>query len=725
MARPILAHPPHRVRAVLGAVAVAVAACLAAPAGAQLPAVAREAPLDLQQGVNFHALVRPETVYVGQQASYQVGVFLGDEVRARLRRNPEFVPPEMSGMLAYELPVTHGVVPGAGRGRYEVHVFERAVFPLMPGAHQVPPARLTYSLPLSRQFFSREESHVLRSEPVRVVAIAPPAAGRPRDFEGAVASGLSVDAIVRDDTSARVGDPLLLTIRVSGRGNVNLFPRPRLTLGWAQAVAADERVTLDSTSRLVAGTKEFDWLVTPRQPGRAVVAAVRYPYFDPYGERYLLAVTRPETLSVAPGTLAALDSTPNTAPATAMPLRQRYRGEPAPPPARHPLYWLAVAAFPLPALVLRVRRRPPRRRRAPDAAAQLTGLATAGAPPEPRRVRAAYVRALGERLRQPSLPVSAPGALARLLRREGVSADVAAESQALLVALDAAAYARATDAAGDGSTPAAGDLARRAAASYAAVDAEARRRPSAARGATRVLPLALLAFGAAAGALHAVQPVPTMSPATLFRDGVRSYEARHFGDAAELFAASARRAPRAPDAWANLGTAAWAAGDTARAALGWQRALRLEPMADDVRGRLALLPSEQLAGWAAVPPVPPSLLQWLALAAWLTAWGFAARRSQRRRRNAMAPAVAAGVAALLCGGGAVLLDERLAARDLAIVLESTPLRNTPALAAAPTGVARVGAVARVDARAGAWSRVETPDGAGWIASPQLRALRRD
>ena len=714
-------NPSRRTLARLGA-----AALIAAPAalGAQLPAVATEAPLDSRQGVSFHALVRPETVYVGQQANYQVGVFLGDDVRARLRRNPEFVPPEMSGMLAYELPVTHGVVPGGGRGRLEVHVFERAVFPLLAGVHEVPPARLSYSLPLTRQFFSREESHVLRSEPTRVVAIAPPAEGRPGDFvEGAVASGLRVDALVRDESAARVGDPLLLTVRVSGRGNVNLFPRPRLDLPWAQAVAADERVTLDSTSRVVTGTKEFDWLVTPRTAGQAVLPRIRYPYFDPYGERYLLAVTDPDTLAIAAGEIAVLDSTGGSTQPSALPLRQRWRGERPHPPSRSPFYWLAAAAFPLPALAFGLRRRGPRRRPLPEPSAVLAAVVAPRAPGAPpaaaREVRAAWLRALAARVGTRSLPVGVPGALARALRREGVSASAAGEAESLLAALDAAAYA------GADAPPADGELARRAVASYAAVDDEARRGRGTGGAPARTLLLAVGAALSLATASHAVQVAEGTSPATLFAQGVRSYDARRFGDATELFAAASRRAPRAADAWANFGTAAWAAGDTARAAEGWQRALRLEPTADDVRSRLGLLPSEQLAGWAAVPPVAPALLDWLALGAWLAAWAIAADRARRRFRTPPAGAIVFGGVAATLAVCAVLLDERLDARDLAVVRGSTPLRNTPALAAAPAGGARIGAIARVQARNGAWTLVETLDGTGWISSVQLRSLRMD
>ena len=69
----------------------------------QIPAVVSKSRLDPSTGVNFHALVTPDTVYVGEQATYQVGVFLNDDVRYRLRRNPEFIPPELRSMLAYDL----------------------------------------------------------------------------------------------------------------------------------------------------------------------------------------------------------------------------------------------------------------------------------------------------------------------------------------------------------------------------------------------------------------------------------------------------------------------------------------------------------------------------------------------------------------------------------------------------------------------------------------------
>ena len=56
-----------------------------------------------------------------------------------------------------------------------------------------------------------------------------------------------------DSTNGRVGNPILLTVTVAGRGNVSLFPRPTIAIPWASAVPTVERVTLSSDSLDIRG----------------------------------------------------------------------------------------------------------------------------------------------------------------------------------------------------------------------------------------------------------------------------------------------------------------------------------------------------------------------------------------------------------------------------------------------------------------------------------------
>ena len=687
-------------------------------------AVAAGAPLDTAQGVNFHALVIPDTVYVGQQVTYQVGVFIDNQLRLRLRRNPEFVPPDPQGMLSYELAVPPREPPPrhVGHHVYEVHVFQRAFFPLAPGRYEVPSAELAYSLPLSLSFFSREESHTMLAESLIVVARPPPLAGRPADFSGAVGE-LSVATHV-DATSARVGDPLRLTLSVAGRGDVNLFPRPTLAVPWASSVVAQERVRLDSTADNVRGEKEFDWLLTPQDSGRLVVPPVRYPYFNPYTERYEIAIAQPEPVHVAAGTLAPTD----TAHADAAPplaIRATLRGAPSPSLYQTPGFVVLAFGAPIPAVLISAWRRPRRKKRPLSAAAALRALARGQGPSDAALARRLLVRALRDRFVLDPTAFTDPGTLTHALRREGVTASAAAAAERVLVALDQAAF---------GATAVAPQpLVANAYAALINVAAEARRPASdaadvepATNGRRRTLALLIVAGLAASGGwAGAIEQAAASVAARDFATGVAAYQAGAFGRAAVYFGAVAQWAPRASNAWANAGTAAWAAGDSADAVVGWQHAGRLEPLATDVRERLALVRAAQDGPIARIPRFPTPLAANIALGCWLAACVVAAWNVGRGRRAWSTVAVLCGVVAVGAAWGAVRVNESAAARHLAVVGSGTALYAAPALAAERIARLDAGDVALVVAAQGVWADVRLDgDREGWVESAQLTSLAR-
>ena len=676
-----------------------------------VPAVVSRSKLDPRSGVNFHALVTPDTVYVGEQATYQVGVFLNDDVRYRLRRNPEFIPPELRSMLAYDLSAPRSFVSKRvidGR-RYEVHVFQRALFPLAAGRYEIPPARLNYSLPLSASFFSREESHQLRSETVPVVVVDPPLAGRPADFNGAVGR-LSLQAHV-DSGIAKVGDPLVLTVRVTGDGNVSFFPRPDVQVPWGQLVPAEERVQLDSSATVVRGAKEFDWVITPAKSGDVEVPPIRYPFFNPYTERYELAVTSPQRLSVAPGTLIAVDAAADSA-RPAFPIRRVMSVPERAPLSRSRGFWIAMLVAPLPAaLALAVRR--PRSRRTPTASERLRKLARVREAPSPNgaaALRRTYAAALAERIGVAATELADRRALVRALRRSGVTADVARAADALLGELDAAVYSGVSHSLQDG--------ARRAVDVLHQVDEEARPRIIPRSTSRSIAPVILMGVS-----LGVSQSAPTAHES--FDRGVREYEAHRYARAERFFAEAARTEPTSADAWANFGTAAWAARDTAAAAIGWQRSLRLDPLATDVRTRLDLTPGFGGSELTSVPPVSEALLAVVGGLAWLLGWLSAAVGLWRRKAAWRYIAYALGIVAVCAGVVGVRVREAYDARRLAIVVDPTRLRALPVLGGEAGAPILTGEVARTVREEGVWTLVRTGDDReGWMETDQLEPIAR-
>jgi tetratricopeptide (TPR) repeat protein len=673
------------------------------PRADNVPSIVTRARVDTGLDVNFRAIASPDTVYVGQQVNYEVAVFLNETVSDRLRRNPNFYPPDIRSMLAYDLPsLKTPPRRRVGSRCFDALVYQRALFPLIAGKFVIPPSQLVYALSTSAGFFSREETHDVQTDRAQVIAVDPPVASRPASWTGAVGD-LRVRARL-DTTAGRVGDPLLLTVQVTGAGNVKLFPRPDVAIPWASIVRGDERVRVDSLSSRIRGYKEFDWVLTPRVPGELDVPPIQYSYFNPDQRRYMTAESPPVRVRVAQGTLAASDTVHTE---EQLSIRPRYRGPASVPMHQHFAFWLLVAASPLPLIGLSTRERRRRVIRTESAAARLARIGASGGGAEPQTpplVRRAFGEALGERLGLPPTLFTRPGALARALRRSGVSREVADACERLMRELDGAAYSR--------DRTLAADAAARAAQLFARADEEALPRqeirlPLSALG---LVLFAALSIGAAVAAPTTIE---------VFDQGVAAYARQDYRLAQDAFREVARQEPRAADAWANYGTASWAFGDTARAVVGWQRALRLEPLATDVRDRVELAHGLPVTSAGYVPPVPLSVIGVFGLVLWVSGWGIAAFRMHRGRRSL--PAI---TACIIAGGVALLgtfgLEEQLTGKHIAVVREAAQLYAEPMLGSERGANALLGEVIRVKAVRGAWSMVVLDDGRdGWMDSSAL------
>jgi tetratricopeptide (TPR) repeat protein len=640
--------------------------------------------------IGFSASLGPDTVYVGEQATYTLTVSIPTAIRQRLRRNPEFVPPEPRAMLAYDLPLARTAAP---EQEIEIHTFRRALFALTPGRYSIAPARLTYAMPQSASFFSREEERTLRSEGTSFVAIDPPTRGRPEGWLGAVGQWRVTSRL--DAARARVGDPLVLTLRVEGTGNASLLPRPTVSIPWADVVVSDARVIVDSTPVQLGGIKEFRWLVTPRDDGARTVPPIAYVYFDPRARRYETARSAPIPVAVAAGTRVALpDAVAGPRPRAPLEIRTTLAGSrAAPDQAARWLLLLALLA-PLPWLVRFVR------------VARAAARARVDTPELALSARAAFDAAIRARTGLPIEQLTAAGALAQALRLEGVTAEAAQEAEALRDAFDTASFAPKGNGRGDAS------LAARSRALIERISSEARK--------VAVLLAVGLLVGGCVGASESEETLRA------FADGRTSYAGGEYVRARDAFKRATELAPRDPATWANFGDASWQANDTASAVLGWQRALRLDPTDKSVRERLTLVRAPQLGGIARVWPVSTVVLGGAAVVLWVAAWIllWAHVRS--------GPGIGLLIARIAMGGAvvttllALAADSRLAARDLGVVAVAQSLLALPALGADPGPVPLVGEIARVVEHRGVWVRIElSGERSGWYPAERVLPLARD
>jgi TolA-binding protein len=731
-------------------------------AQARSPVIQNRVRLNPGQPVGFHVLMVPDTVYVGQQATYEMGVFISESAQARMRRNPEVVPAELRGVLAYDLggPQSLAALQVGGQRMFP-HVLQRALFPLASGLVTIPASQLTYALPRSSSYFSREESAVVRADAVTLFAKPLPTEGQPDAFSGTVGQ-VNLSSSV-DLKSARVGETVVLTVRVGGRGNVKLWPRPTVQATSASLVPAGERIRVDTTGQYVRGTKEFDWLVTPEREGRLVIPVVKYPYFDPYAEEYRVATADSLELPVSRGQIIADNET--DAERNVLPIRRTDRGELGAPLASQPLFWALIALMPVPAIVVRRKRSSAAREVVVESSPEdraVRRTITTPTSANPTRVAAASLRRklldqLAERLDTTSPMLAERRVLQQRLRRRGVTRETTRDVMSLIDELDEAAWS----ASGTPSAAIERDAptwTERLRALVVRVHDEAMpartpfgeagtASPSGATRATRAptrSPNTPVLFAALApGALLVGGAQLLAARADTFDAAVAQYDAGAYADASESFLALANVSPRNADAWANTGTSAWAAHDSVTAVVGWQRALRLEPTALDLRARLELHSALARDGEASVPQVGRQTPTVVALALWCTGWAVLAIVFAVARRRAggvfdeyegltrvMAVALLVGAA-----GSAFWqwqLSSQLDNPAIAVVTQFEPLRVSPSADADLRGNTERGDVVvraetRVDAERGeTWVSVTHSDGRlGWLPARALRGLGTD
>ena len=670
-----------------------------------VPAIVTRAPLSRSNVVNFHSLVTPDTVWAGEQVTLQVGVFIDDDLRSRLQRNPEYIAPSVDGAVAYDLPVANDDLPSRAEGgaRYRPFIFARALFPLRAGVLIIPPARLGYMLGATGTMFGRQERQFATTPTRSVLVRELPATGRPTAFAGAV--GVYSMTAFAERTNGRVGDAVQLTVKIEGVGNVKLLPAPIIDIPNITSSPSGESITVDSTELLVRGSKTFRFLLTPRKDGELPLGTLRYAFFNPVRGAYSEATAPLGALRVAPGTTVADDDVQSRAPA--LPL-QAWSVESAIDVTERWLFRAIFLAVAIPWLALIARRllrvlpkpEPRERRRVRRDVAMEADQDAAG-------VRRTFIRGLAPIVALRSDEPFAVSDVVRRLRRAGATPDAADAAGALLTRLDALTF-------GTSSASPPLSLATLAAESDAVLQQLSAELSSKVRQRLKAAARMMLLAAGASRALHA-QPAA-------FTTGVTAYREQHFTEAAAAFATAAAAEPHSAAAWANLAAAHLMRADTAGAILAWQRSARLAPRGNPALEQLRLFAPGSDLRTSILPLTPDTAwLLLLGVTVALSVGGAAWRWSNRRISNAslFGAALLVGICALL----SVAAQRSANADGLVVVRRDVALRTEPVLAGEAGARARAGEVAVVHEVRGTWRLLTAPGGrTGWVEADAVRSL---
>jgi tetratricopeptide (TPR) repeat protein len=581
----------------------------AAP-GAGAPDAGRPAP-DEEGNRDFFVVARVDKqhAYVNEQVLFTFYLYYATQIS-----NPNYSPPDFQGFWVEKLKDSERQSYKMLNGRrYVVTELTTALFPTSSGKLTIEPATLRLTQLPSQfgfSFFDRGVDRVLRTKPLSVDVVALPVAGKPASFDGAVGEDLELSAKL-DRTEVEAGDPVTLSVRIEGVGNVKTFSKPRLPdLPRFKVYDSTSKTDVQTNDR-VSGSRTYEMVLVPKEEGELDLPPIQFAYFDTREARYRTLTTKPLHVT------AVKSSHPATIAAGNLPTPQQdiqilgndiahIHAEVPVEDTLTPLYQrgLFLGVLPLPLLaamgVTVLRRR--RDRLAADVAlarstrarkAAKQHLAAAARDLQAQQGVAFYAE-VSRALRQyvgDKLNLSATGLTHDLLRLRLGEAGVAAETILQLVALlercDAARFAP-----GSMADPQMREALETAESLLVALDESWSRRGGrrgavagnagiVALGFALLLPFALGGAGPARAA--GLDFVP---PAELIRRGNAAYEAGRFSEAVDNYTQAEREGVRNGALYYNLGNAYFKNGELGRSIACYRRAEMLSPRDAQVRANL-------------------------------------------------------------------------------------------------------------------------------------------
>ncbi len=286
--------------------------------------VLRVTPMDASLRSLFELVLElPERpLYIGEAVPATLKLRLREDVRASLGGAPER---KGEAFVQSEWPrEPRQGTETVDRRRYRFAAWDVVLNPVRAGTQP-----LRYRLPLvyenpdrmERDFFGRprprQERATLTTGTLEIEVRHPPAEGRPEAFRDAIGR-FEVDAALSDRT-VRTGEPVTLSVSLTGRGNFERMGAPEIgeAPGWRVYPPRTRFEADDSDPRGLSGTKRFEYLIIPENEEVTLVPEFTFAHFDPDRGRYYTTIFDAEPVEVLPGIrtgLAARDFRPANGP---------------------------------------------------------------------------------------------------------------------------------------------------------------------------------------------------------------------------------------------------------------------------------------------------------------------------------------------------------------------------------------------------------------------------
>lgn len=253
-----------------------------------------EPGIAIDENLKLAAVVNRKSVYVGEQVTIEFALYNRLNISdVNLAQMPSFngfwVEPIFDAKrLEFQRRSVQGEL-------YNVAVIKKcALFPMTDGRLKINPMEMDIAvLQPSRDFFDffgRAKNVRIKSNAIDIEVKPLPTAGRSDVFTGGIGQ-FTIEASL-DRKTSEAAEPINLTVRVSGTGNVKLIEKPLISaIPNVKILDPEIKDNITAQGDRIRGYKEFRYPLIPQIDGEHVVPVIKIAYFNPEDKKYHMLMT--------------------------------------------------------------------------------------------------------------------------------------------------------------------------------------------------------------------------------------------------------------------------------------------------------------------------------------------------------------------------------------------------------------------------------------------------
>jgi hypothetical protein len=248
-----------------------------------------------------------KTAYVNEQVTLSVKFYSA----IQLYSQPDYTQPQTTDFWADMMEPQKTYYQVVNGRRYRVIEINTALFPTRAGDLSIGSAMVTARVPVERRrrrndpfsvfddFFGAGEEKTIRSKPLKMNVKPLPSEGKPDNYTGSVGNyKISASA---DKMSVEVNQPVTVTYKISGTGNIKTIAEPAIRdLNDFRVYRASSSEKVSKVGGVVGGTKVFEEVYIPKRAGKLTIPGVFLNYFNPATKKYQEISTNSIIINVKP-----------------------------------------------------------------------------------------------------------------------------------------------------------------------------------------------------------------------------------------------------------------------------------------------------------------------------------------------------------------------------------------------------------------------------------------